>query len=124
MQDTLSGKVDAVESDVSTLQQAKGIEVFRYEESTTITDVTGWTKYVGTAGRVVTFNGVAHTGYAATLTFQTENPVTFGGNILWDKDETPSMLAGKGYVFQITSLPGSNVKLGRKVMEYTLQSNA
>lgn len=122
---TLSGRVDAVESDVSALQQVSaGAEVLLNADSTTVTAVTGWVKYTGSANSTVTFIGVAPAGYAATLTFQTEVPVTFGGTILWDKGETPSMLTGKGYVFQITSFPGSNVKLGRKVMEYTPQSNA
>lgn len=117
---TLSGRVDAVESDVSALQQvSNGAEVLLNADSTTVTAVTGWVKYTGSANSTVTFIGVAPAGYAATLTFQTEVPVTFGGTILWDKGETPSMLAGKGYVFQITSFPGSNVRLGRKVMEYT-----
>lgn len=117
---TLSGRVDAVESDVSALQQmSNGAEVLLNVDSPTITAVTGWVKYTGSANSTVTFIGVAPAGYAATLTFQTDVPVTFGGTILWDKGETPSMLAGKGYVFQITSFPGSNVRLGRKVMEYT-----
>lgn len=121
---TLSGRVNVVESEVDALQQAKGSEVLLNVASPTVTAASGWVKYTGSANSTVTFTGVAPTGYAATLTFQTEVPVTFGGTILWDKDETPSMLTGKGYVFQITSFPGSNVKLGRKVMEYTPQSNA
>ena len=120
----LSDDVDIIKSDVSALQQSKSIEVLLNVDSPTVTAVTGWVKYTGSSNSTVTFTGVVPTGYAATLTFQTEVPVTFGGTILWDKGETPSMLAGTGYVFQITSFPGSNVKLGRKVMEYTPQSNA
>lgn len=120
----LAADVEELTNDVSALQQSKSIEVLLETSSTAITNVTGWVKYTGTANSTVTFTGVAPAGYAATLTFQTEVPVTFGGTILWDKDETPSMLTGKGYVFQITSFPGSNAKLGRKVMEYTPQSNA
>lgn len=123
-QGELSAKVEELTNDVSALQQAKGIEVLLDTSSTTITAVTGWVRYTGSANSTVTFPSAAPDGYAATLTFQTEVPVTFGGTILWDKDETPSMITGKGYIFQITSFPGSNVKLGRKVMEYTPQSNA
>lgn len=119
-QGSLVADVEALTNDVSSLQQAKkGFEVLLATSSPTITAVTGWVMYNGAANSTVTFTGVAPMGYAATLTFHTEVPVTFGGTILWDKGETPSMLAGKGYVFQITSLQGSNVKLGRKVMEYT-----
>lgn len=121
---TLSGRVVAVESAVDALRQVEDSEVLLNVNSPTVTAASGWVKYTGSANSTVTFTGVAPTGYASTLTFQTEVPVTFGGTILWDKDETPSMIAGKGYVFQITSFPGSNVKLGRKVMEYTPQSNA
>lgn len=119
-QGSLVADVEALTNDVSSLQQAKkGFEVLLATSSPTITAVTGWVMYTGLANSTVTFTGVAPMGYAATLTFHTEVPVTFGGTILWDKGETPSMLTGKGYVFQITSLQGSNVKLGRKVMEYT-----
>ena len=120
----LSDDVDIIKSDVSALQQAQGSEVLLNVDSSTVTAVTGWVKYTGQENSTVTFTGVAPTGYASTLTFQTDVPVTFGGTILWDKGETPSLLAGTGYVFHITSFPGSNVKLGRKVMEYTPQSNA
>lgn len=120
----LSSRVGTVESDVTALQQAKGSEVLRNVDSTTVTAATGWVKYTGSADSTVIFSGVPPTGYVSTLTFQTEVPVTFGGTILWDNDETPSLLAGTGYVFQITSFPESDVKLGRKVMEYTPQSNA
>jgi hypothetical protein len=120
----LAADVEELTNDVSALQQSKSIEVLLETSSTAITNVTGWVRYTGSVNSTVTFPGVAPTGYAATLTFQTEVPVTFGGTILWDKGETPSMLTGKGYVFQLTSFPGSDVKLGRKVMEYTPQSNA
>ena len=121
----LESQQGVLESDVSALQQANnGAEVLINTNSSSITAVTGWVKYTGSENSTVTFTGAAPTGYAATLTFQTEVPVTFGGTILWDKGETPSMLTGKGYVFQITSLSESNVKLGRKIMEYTPQSNA
>ena len=124
-QGELEADVEALARDVSDLQQANtGAEVLLDTSSTTITTLTGWVKYTGAANSTVTFTGAAPTGYVATLTFQTEVPVTFGGTILWDKGETPSMLTGKGYVFQITSFPGSNVKLGRKIMEYTPQSNS
>lgn len=124
-QGELSADVEALNSDVRALQQSKSIEVLLEASSTTITAVTGWVKYTGPENSTVAFTGVAPAGYVPTLTFQTETPVTFGGTILWDKGETPSMLTGKGYVFQITScFPGSNAKLGRKVMEYTPQSNA
>ena len=120
---TLSSRVGTVESDVDALQQAQGSEVLLNVDSTTVTAATGWVKYTGQENSTVIFSGEAPTGYVSTLTFQTEVPVTFGGTILWDNDETPSLLAGTGYVFQITSFPGSNVKLGRKVMEYTPQSS-
>lgn len=122
--DAVESDVDAVESAVDSLQQAQGREVLLNVNYPTVTATTGWVKYTGAANSTVTFTGETPTGYVSTLTFQTETPVTFGGTILWDNDETPSMLAGTGYVFQITSFPGSNVKLGRKVMEYTPQSNA
>lgn len=122
-QGTLAADVEALTNDVSALQQARiGAEALLNVDSPTITTVTGWVRYTGAANSTVVFGGVSPTGYVSTLTFQTEVPVTFGGTILWDKGETPSMLSGKGYVFQITSFPGSNVKLGRKVMEYTPQS--
>ncbi len=114
----LSERVDAVESVVDALQQAKGSEVLLNVASPTVTAASGWVKYTGSANSTVTFTGVAPTGYASTLTFQTEVPVTFGGTILWDKDEAPYFLPVAGYVFQITSFPGATVKLGRKVMEY------
>lgn len=124
-QGSLVADVEALTNDVSSLQQAKkGVEALLNVDSPTITAVTGWVRYIGTANSTVAFTGVAPAGYAATLTFQTEIPVTFGGTILWDKGETPSMLTGKGYVFQITSLPGSTAKLGRKVMEYTPAGSA
>ena len=124
-QGVLSADVEELTNDVSALQQEKkGVEALLNVDSPTITAVTGWVRYIGTANSTVAFTGVAPAGYAATLTFQTEIPVTFGGTILWDKGETPSMLTGKGYVFQITSLPGSTAKLGRKVMEYTPAGSA
>lgn len=124
-QGELASRIAALTNDVHALQQEKrGVEVLLSVDSTTITTVTGWVRYTGTANSTVIFGGVSPAGYVSTLTFQTEVPITFGGTILWDNDETPSMLTGKGYVFQLTSLPGSDVKLGRKVMEYTPQSNA
>lgn len=124
-QGALASRIAALTNDVHALQQEKrGVEVLLSVDSTTITTVTGWVRYTGAANSTVIFGGVSPAGYVSTLTFQTEVPITFGGTILWDNDETPSMLTGKGYVFQLTSFPGSDVKLGRKVMEYTPQSNA
>ena len=118
----LSTDVTTIKSDVSALKNAESGEAFISTASNVIESVKGWVKYTGAADRLVTFNGVVDAGYVATLTFQTEVPVTFGGTITWNNDEAPALAEGKGYVLQITSFPGSTEKLGRKIMEYSLPS--
>lgn len=119
----LTNNVNTINSDVSALKNAESGEAFLSTASTVIEAVKGWVKYTGVAGRLVTFNGVVDAGYVATLTFQTEVPVTFGDNITWEDGFVPTnMDATKGYVLQIISFPGPTEKLGRKIMEYTLPS--